>query len=341
MTRARLPATEEAEISACMPQGQCFPNKYFLTLRRKRGQLHTSETQVFQSPGGFSKAKTASPQNRGLARGRAVPCTKTRAINTRPEEIPGCGSGSGLCVRSARPQRLRVLPLLGPPGPAESVFTGTAGRQQAGPRRWPVTPAGPAAASPRPAAAAANRRQAPGPGAAQAPPPRLVLDMAALRVLLPAVLPLCRAASGGHRPSVPQRIEEKRRAALLGGGQARIDAQHERVSGGRLGAEQPPSPCRHGAAPARRGGEGRGGHGGTQAAARDRCLQGRRGAVPRRGYGSDGLPRSEVAMAERGSPGGAAAALCGAAALKRRYRLLPQAEKGASPLARLCRQGRL
>ncbi|XP_056214349.1 propionyl-CoA carboxylase beta chain, mitochondrial isoform X2 [Falco biarmicus] len=37
-----------------------------------------------------------------------------------------------------------------------------------------------------------------------------------------------RAASGARPPSVPERIEEKRRAALLGGGQGRIDAQHKR-----------------------------------------------------------------------------------------------------------------
>uniref|UniRef100_A0A8C3GQH1 Propionyl-CoA carboxylase beta chain, mitochondrial n=1 Tax=Cairina moschata TaxID=8855 RepID=A0A8C3GQH1_CAIMO len=36
------------------------------------------------------------------------------------------------------------------------------------------------------------------------------------------------AASGGRPPAVPQRIEEKRRAALLGGGTARIEAQHKR-----------------------------------------------------------------------------------------------------------------
>uniref|UniRef100_A0A8C3TZA3 Propionyl-CoA carboxylase beta chain, mitochondrial n=1 Tax=Catharus ustulatus TaxID=91951 RepID=A0A8C3TZA3_CATUS len=53
--------------------------------------------------------------------------------------------------------------------------------------------------------------------------------MAAVRVLRRAVR-LCRgrAASGARPPPVPQRIEEKRRAALLGGGQARIDAQHKR-----------------------------------------------------------------------------------------------------------------
>uniref|UniRef100_A0A8C9ET21 Propionyl-CoA carboxylase beta chain, mitochondrial n=1 Tax=Pavo cristatus TaxID=9049 RepID=A0A8C9ET21_PAVCR len=53
--------------------------------------------------------------------------------------------------------------------------------------------------------------------------------MAALCVLRAA---LCRAAPWGRRAasgaSVPQRIEEKRRAALLGGGQSRIDAQHRR-----------------------------------------------------------------------------------------------------------------
>ncbi|XP_032554344.1 propionyl-CoA carboxylase beta chain, mitochondrial isoform X2 [Chiroxiphia lanceolata] len=43
-----------------------------------------------------------------------------------------------------------------------------------------------------------------------------------------ASLCLSRAASGARPPPVPQRIEEKRRAALLGGGQARIDAQHKR-----------------------------------------------------------------------------------------------------------------
>ncbi|XP_075616926.1 propionyl-CoA carboxylase beta chain, mitochondrial isoform X2 [Balearica regulorum gibbericeps] len=60
--------------------------------------------------------------------------------------------------------------------------------------------------------------------------------MAALRVLRRAAgAPLCRATSGGRwvtsgrrPPSVPERIEEKRRAALLGGGQGRIDAQHKR-----------------------------------------------------------------------------------------------------------------
>ncbi|RMC02223.1 hypothetical protein DUI87_21390 [Hirundo rustica rustica] len=53
--------------------------------------------------------------------------------------------------------------------------------------------------------------------------------MAAVRVLRRAV-GLCRgrAASGARPAPVPQRIEEKRRAALLGGGQARIDAQHKR-----------------------------------------------------------------------------------------------------------------
>ncbi|XP_027506500.1 propionyl-CoA carboxylase beta chain, mitochondrial isoform X2 [Corapipo altera] len=61
--------------------------------------------------------------------------------------------------------------------------------------------------------------------------------MAAVRALcraagpaLPVSVSLClsRAASGARPPPVPQRIEEKRRAALLGGGQARIDAQHKR-----------------------------------------------------------------------------------------------------------------
>ncbi|XP_019398403.1 PREDICTED: propionyl-CoA carboxylase beta chain, mitochondrial [Crocodylus porosus] len=39
---------------------------------------------------------------------------------------------------------------------------------------------------------------------------------------------LCRAGSTARSPSVPERIQEKRRAALLGGGQSRIDAQHQR-----------------------------------------------------------------------------------------------------------------
>ncbi|XP_030312181.1 propionyl-CoA carboxylase beta chain, mitochondrial [Calypte anna] len=38
----------------------------------------------------------------------------------------------------------------------------------------------------------------------------------------------CRAASAARPPPVSQRIQEKRSAALLGGGQARIDAQHKR-----------------------------------------------------------------------------------------------------------------
>uniref|UniRef100_A0A8C2U746 Propionyl-CoA carboxylase beta chain, mitochondrial n=1 Tax=Coturnix japonica TaxID=93934 RepID=A0A8C2U746_COTJA len=59
--------------------------------------------------------------------------------------------------------------------------------------------------------------------------PPAARNMAALLVLRAA---LCRAAPCGHRAasggSVPKRIEEKRRAALLGGGQSRIDAQHRR-----------------------------------------------------------------------------------------------------------------
>ncbi|XP_073216329.1 propionyl-CoA carboxylase beta chain, mitochondrial isoform X3 [Lepidochelys kempii] len=56
--------------------------------------------------------------------------------------------------------------------------------------------------------------------------------MAALR-LLRRLLPLSgtrlvRPRSAGAPSSVPERIAEKRRAALLGGGQARIDAQHKR-----------------------------------------------------------------------------------------------------------------
>uniref|UniRef100_A0A670JCG3 Propionyl-CoA carboxylase beta chain, mitochondrial n=1 Tax=Podarcis muralis TaxID=64176 RepID=A0A670JCG3_PODMU len=59
--------------------------------------------------------------------------------------------------------------------------------------------------------------------------------MAALRILpfrLPRVsLAFSRRLSNSpprQAPTVPERIEEKRRAALLGGGQARIDAQHRR-----------------------------------------------------------------------------------------------------------------
>ena len=59
---------------------------------------------------------------------------------------------------------------------------------------------------------------------------------------------LCRAAPWGRRAasggSVPQRIEEKRRAALLGGGQSRIDAQHRRVRRGRRDESSgPPLPA--------------------------------------------------------------------------------------------------
>uniref|UniRef100_A0A8C0HFL2 Propionyl-CoA carboxylase beta chain, mitochondrial n=1 Tax=Chelonoidis abingdonii TaxID=106734 RepID=A0A8C0HFL2_CHEAB len=60
----------------------------------------------------------------------------------------------------------------------------------------------------------------------------LLSVMAALR-LLPRLLPvsrtrLVRSHSAGAPVSVPARIAEKRRAALLGGGQARIDSQHKR-----------------------------------------------------------------------------------------------------------------
>nr|XP_023967240.2 propionyl-CoA carboxylase beta chain, mitochondrial isoform X2 [Chrysemys picta bellii] len=60
----------------------------------------------------------------------------------------------------------------------------------------------------------------------------LLSAMAALR-LLPRLLRvsrtrLVRSRSAGAPGSVPERIAEKRRAALLGGGQARIDAQHKR-----------------------------------------------------------------------------------------------------------------
>uniref|UniRef100_A0A8C4YEU0 Propionyl-CoA carboxylase beta chain, mitochondrial n=1 Tax=Gopherus evgoodei TaxID=1825980 RepID=A0A8C4YEU0_9SAUR len=56
--------------------------------------------------------------------------------------------------------------------------------------------------------------------------------MAALR-FLPRLLPvsrtrLVRSHSASASGSVPERIAEKRRAALLGGGQARIDSQHKR-----------------------------------------------------------------------------------------------------------------
>ncbi|KAM9127832.1 propionyl-CoA carboxylase beta chain, mitochondrial isoform 2-T2 [Pangshura tecta] len=60
----------------------------------------------------------------------------------------------------------------------------------------------------------------------------LLSAMAALR-LLPRLLPvsrtqLVRSRSASAPRSVPERIAEKRRAALLGGGQARINAQHKR-----------------------------------------------------------------------------------------------------------------
>lgn len=62
--------------------------------------------------------------------------------------------------------------------------------------------------------------------------------MAAFRILpfqlLRGPAKLSRRLSTSSPPqralSVPERIEEKRQAALLGGGQARIDAQHRRVS---------------------------------------------------------------------------------------------------------------
>lgn len=80
-------------------------------------------------------------------------------------------------------------------------------------------------------------------------------DMAAVRMLRRA-LGLCRgrAASGTGPAAVPQRIEEKRRAALLGGGQARIDAQHKRVNQQRWPAGTKPCPAAAGSPLA---GEGR------------------------------------------------------------------------------------
>lgn len=168
---------------------------------------------------------------------------------------------------------------------------------------------------------------------------RLARDMAALRVLRRAAgAPLCRASPAGRRaasedrpPSVPQRIEEKRRAALLGGGQARIDAQHKRVSRGRRGAS-PRCPSRRGPGSARsetgrfRFATGTAGRAGVVTAAPrrragPRWLQGRRGAVPRRRHGSDGLPRSEGKSAECGEHGCLCVTLakgpCGGALLKR------------------------
>lgn len=139
--------------------------------------------------------------------------------------------------------------------------------------------------------------------------------MAALRVLRRAAggrLPLCRAASGGRPPSVPQRIEEKRRAALLGGGQGRIDAQHKRVSRG--GGGKSPFPAAPAAGPRAgravaagrrngppplgegRGGEGRGGHGRPRPGTR--CLRGRQGAVPRRRQSAGSPERLCVSAAE-------------------------------------------
>lgn len=53
------------------------------------------------------------------------------------------------------------------------------------------------------------------------------------RVLLRGCRSFSSSSSSSHRSrtvAVPERIQEKRRAALLGGGQARIDAQHKRVS---------------------------------------------------------------------------------------------------------------
>lgn len=43
-----------------------------------------------------------------------------------------------------------------------------------------------------------------------------------------ALLPDCRWYSVSHL-SVKERIEQKRKAALIGGGQKRIDAQHKKV----------------------------------------------------------------------------------------------------------------
>lgn len=47
--------------------------------------------------------------------------------------------------------------------------------------------------------------------------------------------------------SVKERIDNKRHAALLGGGQRRIDAQHKRVSPGRQDIPPPPLPTYHSA----------------------------------------------------------------------------------------------
>lgn len=114
--------------------------------------------------------------------------------------------------------------------------------------------------------------------------------MAALRVLRRAAgAPLRRAASAGRPPSVPERIEEKRRAALLGGGQGRIDAQHKRVSRGRGRDERlPPPPPRRGPAAAgsvmgrfrfATGTAGRGSRSGSGRRPGTRCLRGRQGKV--------------------------------------------------------------
>lgn len=52
--------------------------------------------------------------------------------------------------------------------------------------------------------------------------------------------------------SVKERIDNKRHAALLGGGQRRIDAQHKRVSHGRQCVPPPPLPPYHSAPGSRR-----------------------------------------------------------------------------------------
>lgn len=151
-------------------------------------------------------------------------CAQTTAMNNPAAEGwarakawagPGAGSGPGRASRSRAPRT--ALPQPGPPG-------GPAGQ---GPGLG-LGRGGRAGAAPGHggrAGAAAGGAAVPGPRRLRGPPaPRA------------------------------QRIEEKRRAALLGGGQARIDAQHKRVSPAQVaGGDKAPSRCRR--AHARWGGQ--------------------------------------------------------------------------------------
>lgn len=73
---------------------------------------------------------------------------------------------------------------------------------------------------------------------------RLSVGVSGLRV---AVRSLC-----SQPVSINERIEEKRRAALMGGGQRRIDAQHKRVSPEGTEAVPPPAFATYHSAPGSR-----------------------------------------------------------------------------------------